>query len=107
MAPIDFGAYALAATPHRVLAAPYHRNGAGNRAMYRFFLAPPDQAQAIARRWHIDYVATCPGDFDELGAAASDPRRLTGALRGRVPAWLRRLSPPGAAPALFVIVPRQ
>lgn len=106
MAPIDMGAWALAATPHRVVAAPYHRGGAGNGAMYRFFLGPVDEAALLARQWRVDYVALCPGDFDELGAQAANPARLSGALRsGRPPAWLRPLSHSGEAPALFAFVP--
>lgn len=104
MAPIDMGAFALAATPHHVVAAPYHRNGAGNAAMYRFFLGPAETARMLAREWRIDYVALCPGDFEELGAQARGPLRLNGALRsGRPPAWLRPISPPGDAPALFAV----
>lgn len=94
MAPIDLGAWALAATPHRVVAAPYHRNDAGNGAMYRFFLGPIDNARDTAAAWKLDYVAMCPGDFDELGTQAQNPGRLSGALRsGRPPAWLRLVSP--------------
>ncbi|MDP5279338.1 hypothetical protein Q9Q95_10435 [Sphingomonas sp. DG1-23] len=106
IAPIDMGAWALAATPHRVVAAPYHRGGAGNMAMYRFFLGPIENAPRLARQWRVDYVALCPGDFDELGVQVADPARLSGALRsGRPPAWLRPLSPPGEAPAVFAFVP--
>lgn len=106
IAPIDMGAFALAATPHRVIAAPYHRNGAGNSAMYRFFLGPVDSARTLARDWRIDYVALCPGDFDELGAQAANPARLSGALRsGSPPAWLHPLSRPGEVPALYAVIP--
>ncbi|HVJ02328.1 MAG TPA: hypothetical protein VM662_09110, partial [Sphingomonas sp.] len=38
LSPIDMGARAIASTPHRSIAGPYHRNSAGNVAMYRFFL---------------------------------------------------------------------
>lgn len=61
LAPIDLGAYAIGGTRHTVIAAPYHRNNAGNRAAYRFFLGSPDEARAIARRWEVDYVVSCPG----------------------------------------------
>lgn len=63
MAPMDSGAYALAAGRQRLIAAPYHRNNAGNAAMYRFFLGSSAQAQAITRAWRINYVVLCPGDF--------------------------------------------
>ncbi|AQR74303.1 hypothetical protein [Sphingomonas sp. LM7] len=104
MAPIDMGAFALGATPHRVIAAPYHRGDAGNQAMLRFFLGPVANAPMLAREWKIDYVALCPGDFDMLGAQAAEAARLSGALRrGTPPAWLRQISPPGEAPVVFAV----
>ncbi len=59
MAPIDAGAYAIGATRDRLVAAPYHRNGAGNLAMFAFYEGTPAQALAIARRWRVDYVVAC------------------------------------------------
>jgi hypothetical protein len=72
MAPIDAGAWALAATPHHVLAAPLHRNAVGNLAIYRFYLGPPAAAAATLRRWHVSYVLACgtmPG-ADRAGSTA-------------------------------------
>ncbi|WP_447726860.1 hypothetical protein [Sphingomonas koreensis] len=89
-APMDFGAYALAAAPHTLLAAPYHRNSAGNRALYRLLLATPDAARHDAGRMGVTYLVDCPGAHGELGTppAAS----LLAALRaGKPPAWLRSL----------------
>lgn len=87
LAPFDLGAYALAATPHAVLAAPYHRNNRGNRAMTDFFLGQPGQSEAIARAWGVDYVAFCTGDLD--GFARVAPQGFAADLRaGRIPAWL-------------------
>ena len=62
MAPIDLGPYLLTTTPHRLVAAPYHRNDAGNLAMYRFYAASPPAAETIARQWQVDYIVACPGD---------------------------------------------
>jgi hypothetical protein len=59
LAPIDTGAWAIAATPHRLVAAPYHRNDAGNLAMYSFYRSPPTAAAAILAAWHVDYVMAC------------------------------------------------
>ncbi|MBB4154760.1 hypothetical protein GGQ80_002676 [Sphingomonas jinjuensis] len=72
MAPIDAGAWALAATRHRVLGAPLHRNAAGNRAIYRFYLRPPGEAAATLRRWNVRYIVACgtmPG-ADRRGTTA-------------------------------------
>ncbi len=92
-APIDLGAYALAETRHRVLAAPYHRNAEGNLAVYRLLDLPVARAQAEAGRLRIDYLADCGGAWDELGAPP--PRgSLRAALRaGTPPGWLIPVAP--------------
>ncbi len=89
---IDAGSYILAGTPHSVIAAPYHRNNAGNAAAYRFFLGPPAQTAAIARRWHVRYVAVCPGMFGDVRPPAGS------IAAGNVPRWLHPID--GSA-ALF------
>jgi len=105
LAPFDLGAYALAATPHEVLAAPYHRNNRGNRAMTDFFTGSPAQSEAIARQWGIDYVAFCPGDLDPFVKAA--PHGLAEALRaGTVPDWLVPVRSDGAPLHLYRLAPR-
>lgn len=71
--PIDLGAWGAAATPHGFLAAPYHRNNAGNAAAFAILDGPAGRALATARRWRVDYVVAC----------------------GTVPAWLG-----GARPVL-------
>lgn len=107
IAPVDLSAFTLAASHHRIVAGPYHRNNGGNLAMYRFFLGPLENSESIARQWGIDYVALCPDSFDETGDVARDPRNLAGALRaGRVPAWLRPISRPGEAPMLYALSAR-
>ena len=95
-APIDLGAYTLAGTPHAVLAAPYHRNGAGNRALYRLLLATPEVARRNAGRWGVGYLVDCPGAHGELGTPRAGS--LLAALRaGEAPAWLRPLPGGGGA----------
>ncbi|MDG2533247.1 hypothetical protein P6144_06285 [Sphingomonas sp. HITSZ_GF] len=105
LAPLDIGAYALAATPHHVLAAPYHRNNRGNRAMTDFFLGQPTQSEAIARAWGIDYVAFCDGDLDRFARVA--PHGLAEQLRaGAVPDWLVPVNPDSAAPRIYRLASR-
>ena len=77
MAPIDTGAWALAATRHRMLAAPFHRNAAGNLAPFRFYAAPPPVAARMAAAWHVDYVMACRGL-----PGADDPASTAAALTG-------------------------
>lgn len=89
IAPLDLGAYAIGSTRHDLVGAPYHRNDAGNLATYRFFLGDETEARAIARKWHLTYVAWCPGSFGELGAGMTAAPRMAGRLAaGKAPGWL-------------------
>lgn len=92
MAPMDRAAYIIGSTHHGSVAAGYHRNNRGNRAMYDFFLADPERARRIGARWGADYVAICPRDFVELDLANAYPDSLAARLiRGETPAWLEPL----------------
>lgn len=108
VAPIDLSGFALAATPHRLLAGPYHRNREGNRAMFDFFQGPAARSETIARAWGIDYVAFCPGVPDEPAArapGAASPDTLAAALdAGRPPAWLAPIDAARSGPRLYRIV---
>lgn len=108
IAPLDFGAYAIAATPHRLIAAPYHRNNAGNLASYRFFLSTPARSRAIAQIVEADYVVFCASAFAELGRGITDDRRrLIGLLRaGGHPSWLRPIGQVPDGALIFAIEPR-
>lgn len=90
VAPIDIGAFTIPATHHASLSAPYHRNNAGNAAMYRFFLGTEAEARAIAQRHDLTYAAWCDGAFGEIDLAAeAAPDALAPKLRaGRPPSWL-------------------
>ncbi|MCW3835251.1 hypothetical protein ACFQ1E_00655 [Sphingomonas canadensis] len=90
MAPLDLDSYLLAATPHHVVGSLYHRNNAGNLAMYRFFLSPPDAARHQARAEGINYVAICGGLLHEPGLERYRPGSLAERLQSGAPApdWL-------------------
>jgi hypothetical protein len=94
LAPMDTGGPAIAATSHRLIAGAYHRDNAGNLAMYRFYLGPIPAAEAIARRMNATYVVACDG------FAGQPPRAsLAGHLAASsIPAWLQRVAatPDGA-----------
>lgn len=103
-APIDFGPAVLTTTRHRVLAGPYHRDTQGNRAMYDLFLSPSTQAEALARRWGVEYVVLCKDGFAEVGEPARDRQLLAGSLMaGQVPPWLRQISPAGANTRIYTL----
>ncbi len=104
IAPMDFGAYAIAATHHRLVAAPYHRNNMGNAAMYRFYLSTPAQAHRIARQWHARYVVFCSGQFGALGA--QDRQSLDHALAtGQRPDWLQPIDTGPSSLQLYAVRP--
>ncbi|MBR0553238.1 hypothetical protein [Stakelama marina] len=92
MAPIDMGAYIIGGSHHASVAAGYHRNNRGNRAMYEFFLSQPKQAERMVARWHVRYIAICPTDFLELDVRNAYPDSLAALLlSGNVPSWVERL----------------
>ncbi len=91
-APIDLGAYALAETRHRVLAAPYHRNAEGNLAVYRLVELSVEAVRGEAKRLKIDYLVDCGGAWDELGPPPAGSLRA--ALRAGIPpGWLVPVAP--------------
>ena len=86
---IDAGPFILLESKHAVLAAPYHRNQAGNLAMLDMFLASPDFAQARMAARGIDYVAFCPGAPERYNYVAAAPDSLAAALsKNRPPVFL-------------------
>ncbi len=106
VAPIDAGAYILALTPHRVLAAPYHRNNAGNRAAYDFWLSPPDRALIMATRWQVAYVLHCSDSFGGIDLDREGPGGMAALLaRGTRPAWLQPIPLKGSRAGLYRILP--
>ncbi|MEI9853066.1 MAG: hypothetical protein WDN24_21970 [Sphingomonas sp.] len=102
MAPLDLDSYLLAMTPHRVVASLYHRNNAGNMAMYRFFLSPPERARAQAGAEGIGYVALCADQLHENGLAPYRPGSLAERLQSGAPppAWLEPI-PTGSPIRLY------
>ncbi len=89
-APIDDGSHLLVHTPHAVVAAPYHRNQAGNKAVIEAFLASPDAAESIVRGSGARYVALCPGETEITVLSREAPQGLGAQLvAGLVPPWLQ------------------
>ena len=92
VAPIDFGAHILAFTPHAVVAAPYHRNNAGNRAGLDIFLASPDKAGALFAASGARYLVVCDDLSDMQIFRDRAPDGLAATLaEGRTPQWLRAI----------------
>jgi len=86
---LDSGPYILMATNNDVIAAPYHRNVAGNGVMFDVFLSPPADAQRVLTDNKVDYLAFCPGAPERFIYARKAPNGLAAALgRGDVPGYL-------------------
>ena len=89
---IDAGPFILLNSEQTVLAAPYHRNQAGNLAMLDMFLAAPDDAKARMATRGIDYVAFCPGAPERYNYVAAAPDSLVAALsKNQPPGFLDRI----------------
>jgi hypothetical protein len=56
---IDLGPHIVAMTPHRVVAAPYHRLDKGILANHAILLGTPDEAERTVRSLGVDYIALC------------------------------------------------
>ncbi|MEA2861588.1 MAG: hypothetical protein QOC72_3627 [Methylobacteriaceae bacterium] len=90
LAPIDSGSHLLSDTMHSVIAAPYHRNSAGNRVALQAFLAAPDEAEKIVRNSDARYVMLCPDMHQVEALRERAPHGLAALLtEGRPPDWLQ------------------
>jgi hypothetical protein len=99
---IDAGPFLLMETPHTVLAAPYHRNGQGNAAMFDVFLGAASEAARRIADLGIDYIAFCPGGAERYIYARAAPDGLAAALaRGEAPGGLERIPLDGTDLAVY------
>jgi hypothetical protein len=100
---VDLGPLILAQTPHSVLAAPYHRNGAGNTAAIDMLTGDDTVARQTLAQRRVDYVAICPGAPERVRYERVAPAGLGARLaRGEVPDYLEALpGKPGAALRAF------
>lgn len=104
LAPVDEGAHLLAFTRHSVVAAPYHRNNTGNRLSIDAFMARPDEAHAIVRASHADYLVACTAMKRMQIMAERAPQGLTAAMiAGRVPDWLEAVDVAAKPNAIYRI----
>lgn len=106
LAPIDAGAYLIAATRHRVLSAPYHRNNAGNRAAYDIWLSTPERARPIVQDWGIGYVLWCPAGLGPIDLAREGPGGMAQLLHnGQHPVWLAPVPLKNSQGVLYRVLP--
>jgi hypothetical protein len=90
VAPIDSGSHLLSETQHIVIAAPYHRNSAGNRLALEAFLASPERAEDIVRQSGAKYVMLCPQMHQVEALKERAPHGLAALIAdGGHPNWLQ------------------
>lgn len=87
------GSELLFRTRHRVLAAPYHRDAAGMRALYDIFAAPPQvRSRELAKRYGVDLILICPGYWPFPPEEIPEGSLIRQLLEtGESPDWLQRL----------------
>ncbi|TPN76855.1 GtrA family protein [Mesorhizobium sp. CU2] len=89
LASSNLGSGILMFTGHHALAGPYHRNIAGNLAMFDAFMGTPDAARTIIEREHVRLIAICRDNTEEISLAKDAPSGLVAQLlRGEAPDWL-------------------
>jgi hypothetical protein len=99
---IDEGPYILAATPHAVLQAPYHRMGWGIKEARRALGASPAGAEPWVRRLKVAYIVNCSAHARQSDRLSLPVDSLQAALdAGRVPVWLDPLSQRGEPLQIF------
>ncbi len=79
----------LFATPHRVLAGPYHRNVDGNLAWINAMIGTPGEARQILTDAEVTLLAVCPDDPDERDFLRAAPDGFVGQLlKGQTFNWI-------------------
>ena len=87
--PSNLGAHILRFTPHRVLAAPYHRNQGGMLTELHAALARPADAVKFLRGAGVTVIAFCKSDPQVSSVKVAAPEGFYAQLsKGIVPAWL-------------------
>jgi hypothetical protein len=108
-AELDLGPFIVALSPHRVVAAPYHRLSKSILLNTAILNGTPDEALRTMRTLGVDYVALC-ADAKDVGKPESPPAENTTLqsrlLRGVPVGFLHELDlGPGAAIRAWRIVP--
>lgn len=94
VADIDFGSFIAALSPHRVLAAPYHRIDKAMLQSFALRADRPPQAEQRLRELQVDYVAVC-----RAASASAEAGTLLAELEaGTAPSWLQPVALSGPSP---------
>ena len=85
----DLSPRLITVTHHRAIMGPYHRNQQQIVDTMLFFRGSPDNARALAGKYHADYVMTCPMMSQSTVFMSAAPKGFYAQLaKGQVPAWL-------------------
>jgi hypothetical protein len=96
---VDLGPRLITLTHHDAITGPYHRNGEQIADVMKFWRGSADQAHSIARKYHADYVLSCPDSSTTTIFTAEAPNGFYGQLqRGQVPGWLTPVQLPKDSP---------
>ena len=94
---IDLGPHIVAMTPHRVVAAPYHRLDKGILAGQAILYGTPEEAERTARSLGVGYIVLCGaenGDSAKPASGGKYPNSLRSRLmRGEPIGFLREVAP--------------
>jgi hypothetical protein len=95
---LDLGPYIVALSPHRVVAAPYHRLEQGILANHAITHGTPEQARRTLQALGVDYVALCADRPIDRSSEGDKPGTTLGArlLDGERFGFLRELDLPNA-----------
>ena len=86
----DLAPRVITVTHHRSIIGPYHRNGEQILDMMHAFRGSADQAHAILKKYHSDYLLICPMMSQSTVFVSETPNGFYAQIaKGRVPAWLQ------------------
>ncbi len=89
----DLGVMMMRSTPHRALAANFHRNQDGIQAGIDLMHADMADAKDLLAEWGVDYVVLCANDFATKNWAETLPDGLwINLYRGDIPEYLTPVS---------------
>jgi len=96
---VDLGPRLITVTHHDSIAGPYHRNGQQIADVMNFWRGSESQAHQLARKYHSNYVLSCPYSSTTTIFMAETPKGFYAQLqRGQVPSWLAPVTLPKDSP---------
>jgi hypothetical protein len=96
---VDLGPRLITVTHHDTVAGPYHRNGQQIADVMNFWRGSADQAHALASKYRINYVLSCPNSSTTTIFESETPKGFYVQLtRGQVPKWLTPVGLPKDSP---------